>query len=84
MTWVRGQQTIRRLIGEGKLVQVQPAPAVTERLLHDADAHVDTLGRRGIDNRADPQDPTVAFQLADDAARKASAALLAVQVRRFV
>jgi hypothetical protein len=57
---------------------VQPATPVADRLLADAAAHV-ALGQRGIDDQADPPDAAGALQLAYDAARKASAALLAAQ-----
>ncbi len=62
-----------RLIDDGELERVTPSPEVATRLLGDADAHV-RLATIGTDD-----DPSGAFQLAYDAARKAAAALLAVQ-----
>lgn len=78
MTWLRGEETVRRLLSDGELSEVLPSTDVVERLLSDALAHV-ALGRRGIDQQADQKDPAGALQLAYDAARKASAALLAAQ-----
>ena len=73
MTWVEGRSAVQRLIREGKLEQVERSSEVADRLLRDAHAHV-RLASIGVDD-----DPVGALQLSYDAARKASAALLAVQ-----
>ena len=73
MTWARGREDIERLLADGELERVTPSPRVSDRLLRDADAHV-LLATRGAKD-----DPAGALQLAYDAARKASAALLAFQ-----
>jgi hypothetical protein len=72
-TWQRGRPAIERLIASGELDQVQPSSPTAERLLDAATAHI-RLGRVGIED-----DPDGAFQLGYDAARKACAAMLAVQ-----
>jgi len=71
--WERGRAEIERLITGGELEQVAPSADVAGRLLADAIAHVD-FASTGVGD-----DPTGALQLAYDAARKAAAALLAVQ-----
>lgn len=73
MTWERGRADIERLIADGELERVTPSHEVATRLLADADAHI-ALASKGIED-----DPAGALQLSYDAARKASAALLAVQ-----
>ena len=73
MNWERGREEIERLLGVGEIAHVPPSELVARRLLADADAHV-VLARKGADD-----DPSGALQLGYDAARKASAALLAVQ-----
>ena len=73
MTWERGRSDIERLIADGELDGVTPSAEVAARLLADADAHI-ALASKGIED-----DPAGALQLSYDAARKASAALLAVQ-----
>lgn len=73
MTWERGRADIERLITDGELERVTPSDQVASRLLADADAHIG-LASKGIED-----DPAGALQLSYDAARKASAALLAVQ-----
>ena len=73
MTWERGRADIERLITNSELERVAPSDEVASRLLADADAHIG-LAFRGIED-----DPAGALQLSYDAARKASAALLAVQ-----
>jgi hypothetical protein len=73
MTWERGRADIDRLIADGELERVAPSDEVASRLLADADAHI-LLASKGIED-----DPAGALQLSYDAARKASAALLAVQ-----
>ena len=73
MTWARGKAEVERLIRDGELEQVTPSREVADRLLADAAAHVG-LATQGIDD-----DPSGALQLGYDAARKACAALLAVE-----
>jgi hypothetical protein len=73
MSWERGREEIERLLSAGEISRVAPSELVARRLLADADAHVG-LARKGADD-----DPSGALQLGYDAARKASAALLAVQ-----
>jgi hypothetical protein len=73
MTWERGRKDIERLIADGELERVTPSDEVATRLLADANAHI-ALASKGIED-----DPAGALQLSYDAARKASAALLAVQ-----
>lgn len=73
MSWQRGRAEIERLVDDGELERVAQSPDVADRLLGDAVAHI-RLASRGIED-----DPAGAVQLAYDAARKAAAALLAVQ-----
>jgi hypothetical protein len=73
MSWERGRGDIERLIAGGELERMTRSAEVGARLLADAEAHI-TLASRGIED-----DPAGALQLSYDAARKASAALLAVQ-----
>jgi hypothetical protein len=73
MTWERGRADIERLITDGEIDRVSPSSEVAARLLTASDAHI-VLASKGIED-----DPAGALQLSYDAARKASAALLAVQ-----
>jgi hypothetical protein len=73
MSWERGRSDIERLLADGELERVTPSDEVTARLLADGEAHVRLAGKGVTD------DPAGALQLSYDAARKASAALLAVQ-----
>ena len=73
MTWARGRDEVQRLIGDKEIEHVEASTDVADRLLRDAEAHVRLAGL-GLDD-----DPAGALQLSYDAARKASAALLAVQ-----
>jgi hypothetical protein len=73
MAWARGREEIQRLIDEGELEFVEASTDVANRLLRDAAAHI-RLAQRGLED-----DPAGALQLSYDAARKSSAALLAVQ-----
>ena len=73
MTWERGRTDIERLIASGELERVTPFNEVAARLVADADAHI-VLASNGVED-----DPASALQLRYDAARNASAALLAVQ-----
>lgn len=73
MSRERGRSDIERLLADGELERVTPSDEITTRLLTDAEAHI-RLASRGVSD-----DPAGALQLSYDAARKASAALLAVQ-----
>lgn len=73
MSWERGRPEIERLLADGELQRVTTSSEVTARLLADAEAHT-RLAAMGV-----ADDPAGAFQLSYDAARKASAALLAAQ-----
>ena len=73
MSWERGRADIERLLADGELERVVPSAAVASRLIADAEAHV-ALASKGVED-----DPAGALQLSYDAARKASAALLAIQ-----
>jgi hypothetical protein len=73
VTWERGRTDVERLIREGGLERVEPSSDVAARLMTEAEAHL-RLSKKGVDD-----DPAGALQLAYDAARKACAALLAVQ-----
>ena len=73
MSWERGRAAIERLLQEGELEQVAPSEELADRLIANAQAHI-RLAAKGVDD-----DPTGALQLSYDAARKASAALLALQ-----
>lgn len=73
MTGVRGKAEIQKLIDDGELELVEASADVAERLIADAEAHL-RLAAKGTSD-----DPAGALQLSYDAARKASAALLAVQ-----
>lgn len=73
MSWKRGGPEIERLLRDGELERVTPSEDVAARLVATAEAHVH-LASKGVED-----DPAGALQLGYDAARKASAALLAVQ-----
>ena len=71
MSWERGRAEIERLLGDGELEHVTPSADIANRLLEAAEAHV------GLADKGTEDDPAGALQLSYDAARKASAALLA-------
>ena len=73
MTWSRGRDTVERLLRDGELEQVLASPELAERLMDDADRHLASASAIAA------SDPNGAYQRADDAARKACAALLAPQ-----
>ncbi|MGI9119791.1 MAG: HEPN domain-containing protein [Acidimicrobiales bacterium] len=73
MSWERGRADIERLLDDGELERVPPSAEVGGRLLAGAEAHI-ALASKGLED-----DPAGVLQLSYDAARKASAALLAVQ-----
>lgn len=71
--WQKGRADIEQLLASGDLDRVQPSGDLTDRLLDEAAAHIDTA-HAAIDD-----DPTGALQIGYDAARKAAIALLAAQ-----
>jgi hypothetical protein len=71
--WQKGRADIEQLLANGDLDRVQPSGDLTDRLLDEAAAHIDTA-HSAIDD-----DPTGALQIGYDAARKAAIALLAAQ-----
>lgn len=73
MSWERGRAEIERLLGDGELEHVTPSADIANRLLEAAEAHI------GLADKGTEDDPAGALQLSYDAARKASAALLAIQ-----
>lgn len=73
MSWERGRAEIERLLNDAELERVTPSEDVASRLLANAEAHIG-LASKGVED-----DPAGALQLSYDAARKTSAALLAVQ-----
>lgn len=73
MTGGRVGATLRRLVVDGRLEQVPVSPALAERLMDEARAHLRAAAAiREID-------PPGSFHLAYDAARKAGSALLALE-----
>lgn len=73
MTWERGRDAVARLVDAGDLERVAVSDEVARRLLEYAEAHM-ALAGKGL-----KLDPAGALHLSYDAARKACAALLAVQ-----
>ena len=73
MSWARGRDVIERLLRDGELESVEASTDVAMQLIKTAQAHV-ALAALGVND-----DPAGALQLSYDAARKASAALLATQ-----
>jgi hypothetical protein len=73
MSWERGKADIEALLRNGELERVQPSITLAARMLAEAEAHLSSA-RLLVET-----DPIAAFSLAYDAARKASAALLAPQ-----
>lgn len=71
--WPAGEAEVERLISDGELEHVTANDELASRLLSQADGHLETA-RSVIDG-----DPSGAYQLAYDAARKACAATLAAQ-----
>lgn len=72
-SWPHGRETVLHLIQEGSLGIVSPNPNFARRLCEEADRHLQAV-RTII-----AVDPSGAFQLAYDAARKSCSALLAQQ-----
>lgn len=73
MTWERGRQAVEQLIEQGDIERVPGSAELAGRLLDEARGH------RASAIAIAPTDPPGSYQLAYDAARKAAAALLAVQ-----
>lgn len=73
MSWARGREDIVALVGNGELAIVQPSTNLGQRMLEEAARHLESA-RSLVES-----DPAAAYSLAYDAARKASAALLAPQ-----
>jgi hypothetical protein len=73
MKWQRGYVVVERLLASEELQQVQPNDEHAERLLSESRAH------HASATAIAKSDPTGAVQLSYDSARKACAALLAVQ-----
>jgi hypothetical protein len=70
---LRGRADIERLVVDGELERVTPSDEVARRLHAAAEPHI-SLASKGVED-----DPAGALQPSYDAARKASAGLLAVQ-----
>src|SRR5438128_1891110 len=73
MTWHRGREAVQRLLDDDELERVPPSSEHARRLLDESESHLASATDIAL------RDPTGAYQLAYDAARKACAALLAVQ-----
>ncbi len=73
MKWTRGQETVDRLLAEGRLKHVTGAAADGTMWLMSAEALLESARRE-----SDPN-PEAAYVLAYDAARKACTALVAQQ-----
>ncbi|MGH9102533.1 MAG: hypothetical protein ACRDYD_06080, partial [Acidimicrobiales bacterium] len=73
VSWERGRAEIEALLAAGELEQVTPGPTTANRLLADSTAHLRSA------RHISQEDPAGAYQLGYDAARKATAALLAAQ-----
>lgn len=73
MSWKRGKDDIEALLRNGELERAQPSTSLGERMLAEAEGHLRSA-RLLVES-----DPIAAYSLAYDAARKASAALLAPQ-----
>ena len=73
MPWELGRETIERLLDDGRMERVVSSEDLADRLMDDATAHIESA------DAIQAVDPTGAYQLAYDAARKACSALLALQ-----
>jgi hypothetical protein len=73
VTWQTGRAEIDGMLSQGELERVVASDALAERFFGEADRHLASAESIKVD------DPTGSYQLAYDAARKACAALLAVQ-----
>lgn len=73
MAWSQGRMAIERMLEGGQIERVPPSDNLAQSLIDASNAHL-VSAATVLDS-----DPPGAFQLAYDAARKACAALLAVQ-----
>jgi hypothetical protein len=73
LTWVRGRARIEQLLADRELEIVTASKTHAGRLVDEAERHLASA------KLITQEDPTGAYQLAYDAARKACSALLAVQ-----
>jgi len=73
MTWERGRARVEQMLQDGELEPVVPSAGLAGRLFEEADRHLQAA------KMIREVDPAGAYQLAYDAARKSSAALLAAQ-----
>ncbi|CAN5752017.1 hypothetical protein BH23ACT10_BH23ACT10_13370 [soil metagenome] len=73
MTWQTGSDEIEGMVSQGELEHVGPSDELAERFFEEAARHLASAQAVRV------TDPTGSYQLAYDAARKACAALLAVQ-----
>ena len=71
--WPVGEQAINRMIESGDLERVEPSAEHAKRLLSEADQHLLSASKIAKD------DPTAAYVLIYDSARKALTAVLAAQ-----
>lgn len=73
MSWERGRETVEQLLAADELESVRQSDRLADRLMADAVTHLESAQAiRDVD-------PTGAYQLAYDSARKACSALLAIQ-----
>ena len=73
MTWARGRDQVEGMIERGEIERVTPDAGLAERYLSEATIHLESA------RLVRARDPSGSFDLAYDAARKASVALMAVQ-----
>jgi hypothetical protein len=73
LRWEQGRSTVDALLARGQLTRVAPNSELAESMLHQARAHL-TSAALVVEN-----DPTGAFVLAYDSARKTLAAILVNQ-----
>lgn len=73
MAWAEGAAVVERLLDRHELQRVAPDPDVAARLVEDARRHLESAAV------LQPTDPTAAYSLLYDAARKACAGLLEAQ-----
>jgi hypothetical protein len=73
MSWERGRADVEDLLSKRELEKVPPSPELGARLLEDAAQHIESA------KKIAESDPAGAYSMAYDGARKASAALLAIE-----
>jgi hypothetical protein len=73
MSQLPGEAEVRRLVAARELEQVRPEADLVELLMDDAERHLISAEQLAED------DPAGAFQMANDASRKACSALIAAQ-----